>query len=93
MLIINEKKYLTQIPAGVSDGQIIQVEATASGEPKRKLTVQIHIDENAKENGGSSGCGMPLWLLASAIMLFAMPPVGIGMFALATPFLFLGKKK
>lgn len=94
-VMVKGKKYLTRIPAGVSNGQVIQVEATSPGEGKRKLTVRIRILEDPAEPAKEKKpirWGLILWILFGIVMLFALPPVGIGCLALSLPFLFIKNK-
>ena len=94
-VMVKGKKYLTWIPAGVSNGQVIQVEATSPGEGKRKLTVRIRILEDPAEPAKEKKpirWGLILWILFGIVMLFALPPAGIGCLALSLPFLFIKNK-
>lgn len=95
VVMVKGKKYLTRIPAGVSNGQVIQVEATSHGEGKRKLTVRIRILEDPAEPAKEKKpirWGLILWILFGIVMLFALPPVGIGCLVLSLPFLFIKNK-
>lgn len=92
--MVNGKKYFVQVPANVTDGQIITVEGTTSGEPKRRLTLKIHVKEVQKVTAKKkTPWGAIIWIALGFGMLTVAPPLGIGWIALGIPFLFIGKKK
>ena len=94
MFRLNEKPYMAQLPANLTDMQVITVEAKTTGGNMEKLTIRIRIEEPKKEKKKKRiGPGMIIWLLIGVVLLFALPPVGIGWIALAMPFLFLGGEK
>lgn len=97
---VNGKKYLVQVPANVTDGQVITVEGAAPGEPKRMLSVRIVFqaapsrakpaDEKKKKR---IPWGAIIWIGLGFGMFTVAPPLAIGWIALGIPFLFIGKKK
>ena len=98
--IIDGQNYMIAIPAGVRKDQVVQVKAQASGKPQRILTVRILLQEAAPLNEPNTpantkkvpwGTSIAL-IVGGFIMLFLLPPVGIGLMAFGISFIFIGKK-
>ena len=99
-VMVNGKKYLVKIPAGVKNNQVIQVDAATPGEPKGKLTLRVVFLKNPsdtkaepkKKNKKKTPWGAIIWIALGFGMLTVAPPLGIGWIALGIPFLFIGRK-
>ena len=90
---IDGNKYIVGIPAGASDQQIVKIERKTN-QGKKQFCIRIRIDPTIaepKKKKKPIRWGLILWLTFSVVMLFALPPVGIGCLALSIPFL-LNKK-
>lgn len=100
-VMVNGKKYLVKIPAGVTNNQVIQVDAAAPGEPKGKLTVRVVFLKNLsdtkvepkKKKKKKTPWGAIIWIALGFGMFTVAPPLAIGWIALGIPFLFIGRKK
>lgn len=99
-VMVGGKKYLVRIPAGVANNQVIQADAAASGEPKRKLTVRVVFRADSsdakaapKETKKKTPWGAIIWIGLGFGMFTVAPPLAIGWIALGIPFLFIGRKK
>lgn len=89
---VDNKKYVVKLPGNLTDLQVLTVDAKVTGGGTEKLTVRVRIEESKETEKKNSGCGPLIMLLLGVVLLFALPPVGIGLIALSIPFFFIGKK-
>jgi hypothetical protein len=94
MFRLNEKTYMAQLPANLTDMQEITVEAKTPGGNMEKLTIRIRIEEPKKEKKKKkTPWGAIIWIALGFGMFTVAPPLAIGWIALGIPFLFIGRKK